>query len=169
MRIFDQKKTKNDITKKKTIQEWLRKIVAPERLGRIIPAKLKKIRAHIHSIEGKTARARGHQEDVSASTGNPIMTKDGHMHEYSGAVFVEGKRVHRLEGITGSTSGQGRDHTHMIAGQTSRDGSHSHKYSMETSNMLSKQQKTVKPDKQKPKTVISSGSTAKILPSKNKG
>jgi hypothetical protein len=168
MRIFGRKKIKSDKTKKKTLQEWLGKLVAPETIGRIIPVRLNKIKAHIHGIEGMTAKTRGHQETVSTSTGNPIMTKDGHLHEYSGAIFAEGKQVHSMEGVTSPASGQDRDHTHKIAGHTSRDGSHSHKYSMETSIILPKQQKDKRQGMQKRKNNIFSGSTVRILPAEPK-
>lgn len=164
MNLFKKKKIEKSTEVKKSVQKWLDKLIAPEITDRMNPFKLAKMKPHIHSIEGVTARAKGHQEHVSVSTGKPIVTKDGHIHEYSGAVFSENKQVHRIEGVTNSADGQGYNHTHKISGRTSKDGNHAHKYSIETSGIVPKQEKRMRRIFQKQKTVLDPSNTVNVLP-----
>lgn len=136
MRLFSRDGQKRGKDKKMSVRAWMERLFSRAAEGEGKPRRTGRVKAHLHEIEGMTARADGHKEKISASTGAPIMTKEGHMHEYNGAITVDGKEVHRLNGFTGNAADQDHAHVHKIVGHTSKDGRHSHRYILETSNVV---------------------------------
>jgi len=125
-----------------------------------------KIKDHTHEVEGETSRVKGHQESISLTTGKPIMTKNGHVHQYSGAASGGDGPAHSVEGVTKSAEDQGRDHTHVISGHTSRVKHHAHAYQLETAGVAPKKRKSSGLISQRKKSGLEA--TASTLPVEQK-
>jgi len=145
VRILRKKKSKLNQSLKKTLQDWLSKVIIPETDGKHKARLQKKAKVHFHGVEGETARAKGHKEPFAFSTGKPIATEEGHVHVYSGEIIADDKMVHRIEGTTGPAIEEGDYHYHKATGYTTLDDQHLHKYAAKTSSVMHKAKRRQQP------------------------